>query len=134
MKEIATARDCWPTQTEFQMNSPRRKLAIEKRESDKLSLKVFLGALSAPNRQIRVQRFVITVSLPYSRTNGGEPKTCSQRISTRDRRGTLVSTTNAASRFRLGSRHSVSSGYTRYGVSKISLETASVSPLSNSNG
>ena len=44
MKEIVRARDCWPTQTEFQMNSPRRKLAIEKRESDKLSLKVFLGA------------------------------------------------------------------------------------------
>ena len=42
--------------------------------------------------------------------------------------------TNAASRFRLGSRHGMSSGYTRYGVSNISLETAKVSPLSNSNG
>src|SRR5438552_1944815 len=105
MKEIVTARDCWPTQTEFQMNSPRRKLAIEKRESNRVSLKVFLGALSAPNRQIRVQRFVITVSLPYSRTNGGKPKTCSQRISTRDRIGTFDSMTNAASRSRLVSCH-----------------------------
>jgi hypothetical protein len=35
MKEIVTARECW-TKTEFQMNSPRQKLAIEKRGSDKL--------------------------------------------------------------------------------------------------
>src|SRR5712691_858835 len=112
-ERIVTARDCWPTQTELQMNSPHRKLAIEKRESDKLSLKVFSGALSVPNRQIRVQRFVITVSLPYSRTNGGEPKTCSERISTRDRIGTFVSMTNAASRFRLGSCHGMFWGYTR---------------------
>src|SRR5437016_9500081 len=99
------------------MNSPRQKLAIEKQGSDNLFfsffLKVFFGALSAPNREIRVQRFVITVSLPYSRTNGGEPKTCSQRISTRDRIGTFVSMTNAASRFRLGSCHGMFWGYTR---------------------
>jgi hypothetical protein len=46
MKEIVTARDCWPTQTEFPMNSPRQKLAIEKRGSDNLFssfLKVFLA-------------------------------------------------------------------------------------------
>jgi hypothetical protein len=41
MKEIVTARDCWPTQTEFQMNSPRQKLAIEKRGSDKLFFTFF---------------------------------------------------------------------------------------------
>ena len=43
MKEIVTTRDCWPTQTEFQMNSPPQKLAIEKRGSDKLFLKAFFG-------------------------------------------------------------------------------------------
>src|SRR5262249_27184409 len=85
-------------------------------------------------RQIRLQGFVITVSWPYSRANGGEPKTSSQRVSTRDRIGALLSTTKAASRSRLGSRHGMSSGYTRYGDSNISLETANVSPLSNSNG
>jgi hypothetical protein len=41
MKEIVTARDCWPTQTEFQMNSPRQKLAIEKRGSDNLFFSFF---------------------------------------------------------------------------------------------
>jgi hypothetical protein len=35
MKEIVTARGC-PTQIEFQMNSPRQKLAIKKRGSDEL--------------------------------------------------------------------------------------------------
>jgi hypothetical protein len=36
MKEIVTARGCYPTQIEFQMNSPRQKLAIKKRGSDEL--------------------------------------------------------------------------------------------------
>src|SRR5262245_15743826 len=124
----ATARE--------QKKAPRQKLAIERRGSDK-SFHVFRILLSVVpdwKRQIRRQGFVITVSWPYSRANGGEPKTCSQRVSTSDRIGALLSTTNAASRSRLGSRHGTSSGYTRYGVSNTSLETASVSPLSNNNG
>src|ERR1051325_1922161 len=80
------------------------------------------------------QGFEITTSLPYSRANGGDPKIFSQRVSTSDRIGASVSRTSAASRSRLGSRHGTSSGYTRDGVSNISLDTASSSLLSNSNG
>jgi len=41
MKEIVTARGCCPTQIEFQINSPRQKLAIKKRGSAKLSSAFF---------------------------------------------------------------------------------------------
>jgi len=40
-EKIVAARDCWRTQTEFQMNSSRQELAIEKRGRDKLFLAPF---------------------------------------------------------------------------------------------
>jgi hypothetical protein len=49
MKEIVTTRDCWPTQTEFQMNSPCQKLAIEKRGSDKLFSAFFESFFRRPS-------------------------------------------------------------------------------------
>src|SRR6266550_9415787 len=48
MKEIVTARDCWPTQTEFQMSSPRQKLAIEKQGSDNLFFSFFESFFRRP--------------------------------------------------------------------------------------
>ena len=49
MKEIVTARECWTIQTEFQMNSPRQKLAIEKRGSDKLFFTFFENFFRRPS-------------------------------------------------------------------------------------
>jgi hypothetical protein len=53
-EEIVTARDCWRTQTEFQMNSSRQELAIEKRGCGKLFL-AFLKVFLAPF-QLRIDR------------------------------------------------------------------------------
>jgi hypothetical protein len=48
MPEFVTARECWTTQTEFQMNSPRQKLAIEKRGADKLFFTFFESFFKRP--------------------------------------------------------------------------------------
>jgi len=53
MKEIVTARDCWPTQTEFQMNSPRQKLAIE--QQGLTTFFSFFESFLAPF-QLRIER------------------------------------------------------------------------------